>query len=159
MTPTTMKRIAYLFISILIIIAIYPIVSSSFYSQKFTEMAILGPKGNIGEYPHQVHLDEEFLLNIFIENHEKQTKLFKVVIKLVENSTLNENSPPFAEDPISSYIMVLGDEKNTTNPVNVVIDQHFNGKLVAELYMFNIAANSYVYHDRWVAIWMKTMDY
>jgi len=95
-------------------------------------------------------------LKIYLENHEKQTKLYKIVIKLVENSTLKDNSPPFVVNPVSSYLTVLGDDENTTYPIKVVIDQPFNGKLIAELYMFDVSANTYLYHDRWVAIWMKT---
>ena len=158
MTPTTMKQIAYLFITILIIIAIYPIIDDSFYSPKFTEIAILGPTGKIGEYHHQIQLGEELSLNIYLENHEKQTKLYKIVIKMVENSSLQDNSSPFVVNPVSSYHIVLGDDENTIYPIKVAIEQPFSGKLVAELYMFDASTNTYLYHNRWVAIWMKTTE-
>jgi uncharacterized membrane protein len=156
MTPTTVKRIAYLFIAILMIIAIYPFIKNSFYSPEFTEIAILGKTGIIGENPNQVQLGEELPLKIYIENHERQTMLYRIVIKLVENVTLEDNSPPFSVKPILSYLIVLGDNENTTYPFKVVIDQPFNGKLVAELYRFDSSATTFLYHDRWVAIWMKT---
>ncbi len=121
-------------------------------------MAILGPTGEIGKYPNQVHLSEELSLNIYLENHEKQTKLYKIDIKLVENSTLKEDLPPFNDNPVSSYLTVLEDGENTISPIKVVIDQPFNGKIIAELYIFDTSSTSYIYYDRWVAIWMKTTN-
>ncbi len=129
-----------------------------FYSAQYTEMAILGPTGKIGEYTHQVQIGEDLTFNIYLENHEKNTKLYKIKIKLVENSSLGNTLPPFDVNTMSSYLIILEDDTNTTYPINIVIDQPFSGKLVAELYMFDVRNNSYLYHDMWVAIWMKTTD-
>ncbi len=157
MTPTAMKRIGYTLIAILVIIVIYPYIENSLYSSKFTEIAILGPTGIIGDYSPQIQLGKVVPLNIYLENHEKEIKLYKVLIKLVENSTLNNSSPPFLVDPVSSYLTVLQNNENTTYPVEVVFNQPFSGKIVAELYMYDATASKYIYHDRWVAIWMKTI--
>lgn len=158
MTPKKMKWFSYLFIIILIVIAVYPFVDDYFYSEKYTEIAILGPTGEIGKYPKQLQLGQELPLNIFLENHEKQTKLYRVEIKLIENSTLNHNSPPFIADPVLSFLTAIENNKNASHPIKVVIEQPFSGRIVAELYIFDTGASTYIYHDRWVALWMKTTE-
>lgn len=158
MTPSTMNRIAYIFIIVLMIIAIYPFVKVSFFSNKFSELAILSSTGIIGDYPDQVRLGDEVSFQIYLENHEKQTKLYRTVIKLVEDSKLINNSPPFEVDIVAYYLAVVEDNANVVFPVNVLIDQPIDGKLVAELFVFDASENAYLYHDRWVALWIKTIE-
>jgi uncharacterized membrane protein len=156
MTPKTLRYIAYSVILTIMILSLYPLVSDYFYTPKFSEIAIMGPNENIGEYVHQVPLGAEYSVRFYIGNHETETKLYKTVVKLVDNSTLLESSPPFEVEALTSYLTVVRDGENSTFSINPMINQEFNGKLVAELYVFDPSSDSYVYHDRWVAIWLRT---
>ena len=153
----TMKSIAYFIVFISITIAMYPFLENTFYTTKYTEIAILGSTGIIGDYTYEVPLGDEFSLQIFLENHENQFKLYKTEIKLVDFFELN-NSPPFKVDSVASYLNVIENNANEVFPVRIEMEKPFYGKLVAELYIYDAVENIYHYHDRWVSIWIKTIE-
>jgi uncharacterized membrane protein len=155
--PQTVKYVAYALILGVIVISYYPLLSESMYSSSFSEIALVGSSGIIGEYEHQVPLGRELPFKVYISNHEEHTLLYKVVVKLVDNATALSGSPPFPVEPIASFLAVVKVGGNSTINVNPIITHEFNGKLVVELYIYDSASSSYIFHDRWVAVWLRTI--
>ena len=157
MTPNTFKKISILLIGFLILVTIYPIIEATFPISKYSEIALLGPNGKVGEYQNQVKLGERLPFSIYLANYEANVELYRLEVKLVQNTTL-ANNPPYNTIPIFTDIVVLDNEKNTTRTIDASLSNPFNGKLVIELYKFDSDTGTYLFNNRWISAWLKTTN-
>ncbi len=155
MRDDDLKFLALALIGLMAVVAVYPILAERRAAVAFSELGILGPNMKMGDYPQVVTVGQRFNLYLYVGNHEGGAEYFRVLAKLGGlNSTLSNNVPLDAP-VLGSWDFVLPNEVNSTLPVSLSLDKAgLNQCVVFELYMYDSGINGFVYHQRWVQLWL-----
>jgi uncharacterized membrane protein len=132
-----------------------PIIPSS--QEKFSELGVLGPTGNISDYPTLVtSANNSFTLYGYVGNHEGAVQYYQVVSKLGNNATIVSNSTSANAPIIGSYAYVLNNNQNVTFPMRITIDTNGTDlRLIFELWDYNMTTSSFDYTGLWNQIWLN----
>jgi uncharacterized membrane protein len=151
-----LKLIALALIGMMAVIAVYPVLSANRVVEPFTELGVLGPNGKLGDYPKEVGVDEKFNLFLYLGNHEGRAQYYRVLAKLGNQASNVTDTQPMDAPILASWDVLLLNEQNSTIPVILSIGEAgVNLRLVFELYRFNTESSTFVYHERWIQLWMN----
>jgi uncharacterized membrane protein len=136
-------------------------VASQYYfgnslSQPFSEIGILGPNSRFTEYPSQLTVGANYTLNLYVANHEGHSMLYQVY-QLIGNqsSKVNQNTP-MTGTPVSTYLFVLANNENVTQPVTVNLGTPgFQIRLVWELWYYSTPSESWEYDGSWAQLFVN----
>jgi uncharacterized membrane protein len=129
---------------VLIFVALQPILPS--YSDRYSELGVLGPNGAVGGYPTRVTQGTVVHLYVLVGNNEGLVTYYQVVLKL-GNSTTNIGDRTGADAPeIMTYPLVLANNKTSTFPISVdLVAPGTDMKLIIELWSYNISSSQFIY--------------
>ncbi len=150
------KLVALAIIVSMMFITIYPILSANKVVEPFSELAILGPNGKLGDYPKNIIVGNSFKLFIYVGNQEENAQYYEVRAKLDDKSMNTSASKPLNTSVIAYYDFVLPKGGNETIPVSLSIPRTGqNLRLVFELWRFSPEAGDFIYDQRWNQLWMN----
>lgn len=156
MIDDEVKIVAIILISITTIAVIYPTLASGRIMEPFSEIGILGPNGELGNYPEQVAVGQNFKLNIFVENYEGRVEYYRVLAKIGDQFSNISDMLPLNAASIASWDLILMNGQNSTFPINLSLSEPgLNRRLVFELQMLDVDSDSFMYHHRWTQLWMN----
>jgi uncharacterized membrane protein len=150
------KMVALALIGVMVITTAYPLLVSHRPIEAFSELAILGENGRVGDYPKSVRVDSSFNLLLYVGNYEGRTEYYQVLAKVGDQGSNIADTTPLIAAPIASWDMVLMNNQNKTLPVTLSISNAgTNRRLVFELHVLDPGSGAFVYHQRWIQIWLN----
>jgi len=121
--------------------------------EQFSELGILGPNMQLGDYPSQVVASDTIHLYGYVGNQMGQPMYYTVMVKLGDNNTAVN---PADIAPIQQYSQVIANNQTWTFPVNLKLTEvGDNQRLLFELWTYNQTINTKQYHERWGQIWLN----
>ena len=135
-------------VAAVVVVAVAFAVASQFRPvEPFTALGLLGPGGEIGDYPTDVARGSAVVLNIYVYNHLGHPAWFRVVARFVD-------SPNATASPQGFYVreFFLGHNQSVVFPVRFVVNS--TGVFKAELWMYQ-PDGSLIYTNRSVHLWIK----
>ncbi len=123
-------------------------------TEQFSELGVLGPEMEIGDYPMSVHVNESFRLHLYLGNHEGRVMYYVTLIKLGEKSTSIDERNPAEGEVIAEYETILPHGHSETIPLDLTIPKPTeNSKLIFELWI--LEEGRLRYHGRWLQLWIN----
>ncbi|MBO3754897.1 MAG: DUF1616 domain-containing protein, partial [Candidatus Brockarchaeota archaeon] len=124
--------------------------------EPFSELAILGPRMKIADYPREVVAGESFKLYLYVGNHEGRVMYYAVLVKLGNRTTEINETQPMNAPVIARYEVVLQNGGNFTRPITLSIGEPgLNYRLVFELWIYDEVSDGFKYHGRWCQLWLN----
>jgi len=124
--------------------------------EPFSELAILGPEGKIGNYPKEVVAGSPFTIVVYVGNHEGRTVYYEVLVKLGNKSSVVNETTPLTAEPIAELRTVLSHNSSATFPINLTLrEPGTHLRLVFELWTFDEAAREFKYRGIWNQLWLN----
>lgn len=146
-------------LAIIVVIGTFSISQSLFGErvvEPFSEIAVLGPKMKIGDYPKSVSVGEQFTLYAYISNHEGKVMYYSVLVKVGNKSTPINQTKPMDAPIIARFDRVLMNGENYTRMLTLSIDKEgVNQRLVFELWVYDDELGKLRYHGRWTQLWIN----
>jgi len=130
----------------------------------FTAIGLLNENCRIGYYPTNVVQGQNLTLCIFVYNHMNKPIIYKVIYKLVYNSSeLPTNTTPSPNPEIASWVGALNNDANATFLVSVSVPRNEsivggNISLVFELWLLDPVNKSWIYTGEWVNRWVRVVE-
>ena len=156
MRDDELKIVALALIGVMGVVAVYPTLASRRIVEPFSELGVLGPLGKLGDYPSQVAVGERFNLFLFVSNYEGKAEYYRVEAKLGDKSSVVNETTRLSVDPFAAWDFVLMNGENSTLPITLSLgEQGLDRRLVFELHRFDTDTEAFVYHQRWVQLWMN----
>lgn len=122
----------------------------------FSELAVLGPEKEIGNYPRTVVAGESFRLYIYVGNHEGHVIYYRVLVKLGDQASNVSDTQPLDASPLASYEFIIQHGGNRTRAVTLSLDTAgSNQRLVFELHAYSTKSGSFKYHGHWCQLWLN----
>jgi uncharacterized membrane protein len=150
-----LKLLALALIGLMAVIVVYPILAERGSVVAFSELGIFGPNMKMGDYPRNVNVGQSFDLYLYVGNHEGGVEYFRVLAKIGGLNSTISNTVPLDAPVLASWDFVLPNEGSTTLPVTLSVDKAgLNQCVVFELYMYDSGTNGFIYHQRWVQLWL-----
>ncbi len=138
------------------VIAAYPIIDKGRYVESFSELAVMGPNGNLGDYPHELVVGQELTLILYVGNHEGRSEYYQVVTKIGDKTTNMSDTTPLNRPPVKTWETILENESNTTIPINMSVNEAgLNRRLVFELWKYDSTSHTFIYYQRWTQLWLN----
>lgn len=124
--------------------------------EPFSELAILGPEGKIGNYPKEVVAGSPFTIVVYVGNHEGRTVYYEVLVKLGNKSSVVNETTPLTAEPIEELRTVLSHNSSATFPINLTLrEPGTHLRLVFELWTFDEATREFKYRGIWNQLWLN----
>jgi len=124
--------------------------------EPFSELAILGPEGKIGNYPKEVVAGSPFTLVVYVGDREGRAVYYKVLVKLGDRSSIVNETTPLMAEPITELRAVLSHNSSTTLLINLTLcEPGTRLKLVFELWTFDEATREFKYRGIWNQLWLN----
>ncbi len=121
--------------------------------EQFSELGILGPNMQLGDYPSQVVASETVHLYGYVGNQMATPIYYTVMVKLGNNQTEVNPSPL---TPVQQYSQVLANNQTWIFPLDVTLTQAgLNQRLIFELWVYNQTLSQNQYDQRWGQIWLN----
>jgi len=118
--------------------------------QPFSELAVLGPDGKIGNYTSSVAAGRNFTLDLYVGNHEGQVTYYRVYVKLGNLSSVVDRNVSLSAPPIAAYDVFLKDNQTVVHPMTFQLSKvGAEQKLVFELWTFSPVKDAFAYAHSW----------
>jgi uncharacterized membrane protein len=122
-------------------------------SEQFSELGVLGPNMQLGNYATQVVAGQTISLYVYVGNQMGQPMYYNVMIKLGDNNTTINPAPI---SPIQQFSSVLPNNATWTFPVSVTLTRpSLNQRIIFELWIYNQTINQMQYNQRWCQVWLN----
>ena len=137
------------------IIIVGAIISAQYFlagtvPQPFSELALLGPDGKIGNYTSSVAAGQNFTLDLYVGNHEGQVTYYRVYVKLGNISSVVDRNVSLSAPPIAAYDVFLKDNQTVVHPMTFQLSRvGAEQKLVFELWIFSPVKDAFAYAHSW----------
>ena len=146
------------------IIIVGAIISSQYFfggtvPQPFSELAVLGPDGKIGNYTSSVTAGQNFTLDLYIGNHEGRVTYYRVYVKLGNLSDVVGQNVSLSAPPITAYDVFLKDNQTVVHPMTFQVNRAgAEQKLVFELWTFSPVKDAFAYAHSWNQIILNVTE-
>jgi uncharacterized membrane protein len=155
----TSREVLSVVLSVVLLVSVFAY-TESYYSTRviepFSELAILGPKMMLGDYPGNITVGESIHLNIYIANHLGKPTYYVVMVKLRSNDSVI-NPAPGSVDATFSHILMNGEEQII--PANITVkNSGQNQRLIFELWVYNSTTDQVEYNNRSTWIWINVLE-
>jgi uncharacterized membrane protein len=121
--------------------------------EQFSELGILGPNMQLGDYPTQIVAGQTVNLFVYVGNQMGQPMYYTVMVKLGDNNTATDPAPITATQQFAS---VLPNNGTWTFPVNATLTQPgLNQRIIFELWSYNQTINQIQYSETWGQVWLN----
>jgi uncharacterized membrane protein len=138
---------------IIALVATVPFFLPKNTSEQFSELGILGPNMQLGDYPTQIVAGQTVNLYVYVGNQMGQPMYYDVMIKLGDNNTAIDPAPI---TPTQQFTSVLPSNGTWTFPVHVALMQPgLNQRIIFELWIYNETTNQMQYNNRWGQVWLN----
>jgi uncharacterized membrane protein len=153
------EEVTAVVLALLLVVGVFAVAQPYFANRvvdAFSELAVLGSNGKIGDYPKSLVVGERFSLFIYVGNHEGCSVYYRVYVKLGERSSLISANVSLAVAPMAEYDVILQDNQTWLQPVALQIDSPgANYRLVFELWRYHPEERVFVYEGKWVQLWLN----
>lgn len=140
--------------AIAVFAALQPIMPTN--AERFSVFGVLGPNMMIGDYPTNVTQGGLVHLFCYVGNDEGIVTYYQVAVKLGNNATQVSNSTAADAPQVSSYSLMLADNKSSTFPVALNMDTAgTNLRLIFELWSYDTSSSQFVYTGLWDQLWIN----
>jgi uncharacterized membrane protein len=145
---------------ILVFAALQPVFFSISYTQKYSELGILGPNLTVGNYPTSILQNQSFTLYGYLVNQKGTAQYYNVLVKIGNQSTQISNSTYSNAPVIAQYYSTLDNNQTYIFPMNLSIGQTgANERLIFELWSYKTSSSGgagiFVYTGVWDQIWLS----
>ncbi len=132
----------------------YPMVQER--KERFVELGIIGPDGEIGNLKHIVHPNQTLNLYLYLGNREGKTRYYFIVGKIRRIDNQTDTTYPFDGDVFIEQKIILGDGLNKTIPVSFKVPGK-NGLywIIFELYSLDPSESRPNFTGVWVGFRVK----
>jgi ABC-type multidrug transport system fused ATPase/permease subunit len=138
---------------IIALVATVPLFLPKNTSGQISELGILGPNMQLGDYPKQVVSGQIINLYGYVGNQMGKPMYYDLMVKLGDNKTAVD---PASTAPMEQFTSVVASNGTWTFPFNVTLTQPgVNQRIIFELWMYNQTLNQMQYHHRWGQIWLN----
>ena len=138
---------------IIALVATVPFFLLKSSSSQISELGILGPNMELGDYPKEVVSGQIINLYGYVGNQMGKPMYYDLMVKLGDNTTAVD---PVSTAPIEQFTSVVASNGTWTFPFNVTLTQPgVNQRIIFELWMYNQTLNQMQYHQRWGQIWLN----
>lgn len=121
--------------------------------EQFSELGVLGPNMQLGDYPSVVVATETINLYGYIGNHMNQPIYYTFMVKTGDNNTQINPSP---KQPTQQYSQLLEHNQTWTFPIQITMTEPGNNqRIIFELWIYNQTLNQNIYHERWGQLWLN----
>jgi hypothetical protein len=151
----TSKTVCAAFLIVVIIIASFAIATSYFpnTTETFSELGILGPNMNLGDYPSVIVAGESINLYGYVGNQMGKPIDYLLLVKLGNNETAINPAPVEA---LQRYEQIVPNNGTWLFPINITLTQTgLNQRLIFELWIYNETISQHQYHNRWGQLWLN----
>lgn len=146
-------------LAIVVVVGVFAVSQSVFANrvvEPFSELAVLGEKMKIGDYPKELVVGQPFSLYLYLGNHEGHVMYYRVLVKLGDRDMNVSDVQPLDAPVLASYEAMFGHGGNQTIPVSMSLAAPgLNRRLVFELHAYDTEADVFVYHGRWCQLWLN----
>ncbi|MCW4010282.1 MAG: DUF1616 domain-containing protein [Candidatus Bathyarchaeota archaeon] len=152
----TAEQLCAVILGATIVVAFF--VASPFFlpngsGEPFSELGILGPNMNLGDYPSNIVAGDSVDLYVYVGNQMGKPMYYTVMVKLGDNGTAVD---PVAVDPVQQFVSIVPRNGTWFFPVNVPLTEAgLNQRIIFELWIYNETLNQNQYHDRWGQVWLN----
>ena len=152
----TWEEVCAVILGVTVLIAL--VVTAPFFlpkntSEQFSELGILGPNMQLGDYPTQIVAGQTVNLYVYVGNQMGQPMYYDVMVKLGDNNTTVDPAPI---TPIQQFTSVLPSNGTWTFPVHAALMQPgLNQRIIFELWIYNETISQMQYNDRWGQVWLN----
>jgi Predicted membrane protein len=155
-TFLTAEQLCAIILAITVIIAFISVsgfLLPSTSGEQFSELGILGPNMQLGDYPSTVVASQTVSLYGYVGNQMGQPMYYTVLVKLGDNNT---QINPADLAATQTYAQVLPNNGTWTFPVTLPLT-HIgdNQRIIFELWAYNQTLNQNVYQQRWGQVWVN----
>lgn len=159
MIDDELKAVALALICVVAVGTVYPILASRRIVEPYSEIGVLGSRGKIGDYPRQLAVGQRFNLTIYVGNYEGRAEYYRVMAKVGDEQSTITDIVPMNVPPFSYWDFILMNGQNSSLPVTLAINEAgLNRRLVFELHIFDSDSSDFVYHQRWIQLWMNVTE-
>jgi uncharacterized membrane protein len=153
----TAEQLCAIILAITVVIAFISVsgyLPLSTSSEKFSELGILGPNMQLGDYPSKVVASETIQLYGYVGNQMGQPMYYTVKTLLGNNQTAI--NPATNATTIQEYSQVIPNNGTWTFPISITLNQAGdNQRIIFELYSYNQTTHLSQYEQRWGQIWVN----
>jgi hypothetical protein len=152
----TSKEVCAIILGATIIIAFFAVSQVYFagrVTEPFSELGILGPTMQLGNYPTEIVAGQTVNLYAYVGNQMGSPIYYTVMVKLGDNTTIVNPSPI---EPNLQFEQILANNETWTFPVNVTLTQAgLNQRIIFELWTYNQTLNQNQYAQVWDQLWLN----
>jgi hypothetical protein len=152
----TSKEVCAIILGATIIIAFFAVSQVYFagrVTEPFSELGILGPTMQLGNYPTEIVAGQTVNLYAYVGNQMGSPIYYTVMVKLGDNTTIVNPSPI---EPTLQFEQILANNETWTFPVNVTLTQAgLNQRIIFELWTYNQTLNQNQYAQVWDQLWLN----
>jgi hypothetical protein len=143
-------------LTVVIIVAAFVYTEGVYKNQTFepfSELSILGPNMEMGDYPSEVKVNEIFRLYVYVANHMGKPMCYFVVVKYAPiNATINPSSGTVIQ--VSERILL--DNETYIFPFELAMKEKGFWRLIVELWAYNASSGDVEYlSPYWGQIWLN----
>ena len=121
--------------------------------ERYSELGILGPNMNLGDYPTEIVAGDTVNLNVYVGNQMGKPMYYLVMIKLGNNETSVDPAPI---TPIQQFTSVIPNNGTWIFPVDVTLtNAGVNQRTIFELWTYNETLNQNQYNELWGQVWLN----
>jgi uncharacterized membrane protein len=125
-------------------------------TQRFSELAILGPNREIGGYPRNIGPSSNISLYGYIENHEGSVQYYQFFVKLGNESTRISSLTPANASIIFEASQIVENNQNYTFPISLSVNTTgTNVRLLFELWAYSVEKEQFEYTGVWAQLWIN----
>jgi hypothetical protein len=152
----TSQEVCAIILGATIIIAFFAVSQVYFagrVTEPFSELGILGPTMQLGNYPTEIVAGQTVNLYAYVGNQMGSPIYYTVMVKLGDNTTIVNPSPI---EPTLQFEQILANNETWTFPVNVTLTQAgLNQRIIFELWTYNQTLNQNQYAQVWDQLWLN----
>lgn len=121
--------------------------------EQFSELGVLGPNMQLGDYPSEVVAGQPVNLFVYVGNQMGIPIYYDVMVKLGDNNTVTDPAPVTSVTQYSNILPVNG---TWTFPVSVSLAHPgLNQRIIFELWIYNQTINQLQFNERWGQVWLN----
>ncbi len=121
--------------------------------EQFSELGILGPNMQLGDYPSEVVAGQPVNLFVYVGNQMGIPMYYNVMVKLGDNNSLVDPAPV---NSVKQYSSILPANGTWTFPVSLSLaNPGLNQRIIFELWIYNQTINQLQFNERWGQVWLN----
>lgn len=147
------RAVALAVVVVLVVFAVAQAYMAGRVVEPFSELALLGRRMKIADYPRELVVGEPALFYVYVGNHMGYPVYYQVRVIIGNRSTPIDPAPL---PPVLTRERVLLHNETWIFPVTLVFNRTgTNIRVLVELWIYNLTTGKFQYHHRWTQLWIN----